>query len=124
MLISSFQTCKIYDVNKNFYAVKFDAESPDAITFQGQTFDNPDYDPARKGRNGVHKFSRFMRVGAYPTIVYLDEEMNMLTGDSGYKTASQLELLLRFFGEDKHKTVTTQEQFNAYSTGFKPTFKE
>jgi len=111
-------------INKNYYAVKFNAESPDAITFKGQTFENPDYDANRQGRNGVHQFSRYMRVSAYPTIVYLDEEMNMLIGDAGYKKAQQLELLLRFFEEDKHKEITTQEAFNSYREGFTPQFKE
>lgn len=111
-------------VNEHYYAVKFDAESPDPVVFNGQTFENPDYDPNRKGRNGVHTFSRYMRVQAYPTIVYMDEDMNMLTGDSGYKTAQQLELLLTFFEKDLHKTVSTQEEFDAYRASFSPTFSE
>ena len=111
-------------VNANFYAVKFNAESPDEVTFNGKTFSNPSYVPNKAGRNGVHEFSRYMRVRAYPTIVYIDEELNMLHGDAGYKTAQQLELLLKFFKEDKHETIKTQEEFNAYRDSFSPQFKE
>ena len=125
MMKNTFSNPDLIDyVNTHYYAVKFDAESPDEITFNGKTFKNPNYVPNKAGRNGVHEFSRFMRVSAYPTIIYIDEDLNMLTGDKGYKTAQQLELLLRFFKEDKHKTVTTQEEFNTYRDSFTPSFKE
>lgn len=124
MMANTFTNPDLIDyVNKNFYAVKFDAESPDAITFKGTTYDNPDYDPNRRGRNGVHKFSRFMRVQAYPTIVYLDEDLNLLTADAGYKTPQQLELFLKFFANDTYKEVSTQEEWQAYQSGFVPSFK-
>jgi thioredoxin-related protein len=125
MMANTFSNPDVIDyVNKNYYAVKFDAESPDAISFKGEAFDNPDYDPNRKGRNGVHKFSRYMRVNAYPTIVYMDEECNFLTSDAGYKTPKQIELMLRFFVEDRYKDVKTQEEWSAYQNNFVPAFKE
>lgn len=125
MMANTFTNPDLIDyVNEHYYAVKFDAESPDPITFNGQTFENPDYDPNRKGRNAVHQFARYMKVSAYPTILYLDEDLNFLTPDRGYKTAQQMEILLKFFATDGHKTVTTQEQWDAYQAEFKPEFKE
>jgi hypothetical protein len=47
-----------------------------------------------------------------------------LTAVKGYKTPQQLELLMRFFAEDGHKQVTTQEEFNAYRSAFVPSFGE
>lgn len=111
-------------VNENYYAVKFNAESPDPLVFNGETYENPDYDPARRGRNGVHQFARFMQIQAYPTIMYLDEDLNFLMPDKGYKTPQQMEILLKFFGQDTHKVVVTQEQWNEYQTEFKPEFVE
>jgi hypothetical protein len=35
-----------------------------------------------------------------------------------------MELLLKFFAEDTHKSVTTQEQFNEFRNEFKPEFTE
>lgn len=125
MMANTFTNPDLIDyVNEHYYAVKFNAESPDAIVFNGETYENPDYDPARKGRNGVHQFARYMQVRAYPTIMYVDENLNFLTPDTGYKTATQMELLLKFFAEDKHKTVTTQEQFDEFRSDFKSEFVE
>ena len=125
MMKNTFTNPDLIDyVNEHYYAVKFNAESPDAIVFNGETYENPDYDPARKGRNGVHQFARYMQVKAYPTIMYLDEELNFLAPDTGYKTAPQMELLMKFFAGDHHKTITTQEEFNEYRAEFEPVFKE
>lgn len=109
-------------INTHFYAVKFDAESADAVTFKGQFFENPDYNPNATGRNGVHQFSRALQVRAYPTIVYMDEELNIIAPISGYRTPPQLELYLRLVAENAYKTVTTDDQWQAYQANFKPTF--
>ena len=34
-------------VNKNYYAVKFNAEGNETVNFSGKTFDHPQYDPAK-----------------------------------------------------------------------------
>lgn len=109
-------------INTNYYAVKFDAESPDEVSFKGQSFSNPDYVPNKAGRNGVHQLSRYWSVRAYPTIVYMDEDLNILAPISGYKTPQQLELHLKFFAQDGHKSVKTQEQWQEYQASFKPEF--
>lgn len=109
-------------INANFYAVKFDAESPDAVTFKGQMFENPDYNPETKGRNGVHQFSRALQVRAYPTIVYLDEGLNVIAPISGYRTPPQLELYLKLVAEEAYKTVVTEDDWAEYQANFKPTF--
>jgi len=111
-------------INENYYAVKFNAESPDAVQFNGQTFENPTYDPNKRGRNGVHQFSRYMQVSAYPTVLYLDEDLNLLHRDKGYKTPSQIEIFLKFFKQEDYKRVTTTEQWQEYQANFIPTFKD
>jgi thioredoxin-related protein len=98
--------------------VKFDAESPDPVTFQGTEFTNPNYDPNRRGRNGVHELSRALKVSAYPTIVYMDEKANVIAPISGYKQPAQLELYLKFFheawkqGVDQTTWETYRDNFN------------
>ncbi len=111
-------------VNDNFYAIKFDAESPDPVTFNGKTFENPTYDPNKRGRNGVHQFSRYMQVSAYPTVLYLDEDLNLLYADKGYKTPSQIELYLKFFNNEDYKKINTTEQWTEYQNNFTPSFKD
>ncbi len=108
-------------INANYYAVKFDAEGPDPVEFKGKTFSNPTYVPNRPGRNGVHELSRAFQVRAYPTIVYLDEELEMIAPISGYKSPQQLELYLKFF-KDAWAPGTTQEQWDAFQASFTSTF--
>jgi len=125
MTKNTFHNADVADyINENFYAVKFNAESPDPVTFKGQTFENPTYDPNKRGRNGVHQFSRAMKVSAYPTVLYLDSELNLLFADKGYKTATQIELYLKFFNQEDYKKVTTTEDWTAYQNNFTPTFKD
>lgn len=111
-------------VNKNYYAVKFNAEGNTIVRFKGQTYANPDYNPAlAKRRNSAHELSRYLKIQAFPTIVFLDEEANVIFPLKGYKTPKQMELYLKMFGIDKHKELDTQEKFNTYYKAFKYEFK-
>ena len=123
---NTFQNPDVVDyMNKNYYAVKFNAEGNDTVDFQDKTFTNPNYDPAKANRrNSPHEFARFLKVKAYPTMVFFDEEANYITPISGYLKPQQLELYLKMFKADAHKDMDTQEKFNAYYKAFKPTFKE
>ena len=111
-------------VNEHFYAVKFNAEGNAKITYKDQTFTNPSYDATKANRrNSNHEFSRYLKVRAYPTMVFFDEQANFITPVTGYLKPQQLELYLKLFKSDKYKEMKTQEQFKEYSEAFKPTFK-
>jgi len=111
-------------VNENFYAVKFDAEGNDVVNFNGKDYTNPSYDPAKaKRRNSVHQLTRLFGVNAYPTIVYLDEDTEVIQPIKGYQTPVQIELYLKMFASDDYKDLTTQDEFNAYYLAFKSEFK-
>ena len=74
-------------VNDNFYAVKFDAEGNEKITYKGKTYGNPQYDPAKdKSRNAAHELAYYLGVQAYPTIIFMDEQTNVLSPVRGYQT--------------------------------------
>jgi thioredoxin-related protein len=111
-------------INQYFYAVKFNAEGNSKLTYNGKTYGNPNYkEELANRRNGVHEFTYYLRVNSYPTVVYFDEKGNLLTSIIGYKTPQEIELFLKLFGEDKHKELKTQEDFNNYATTFVPKFK-
>lgn len=111
-------------VNEHYYAVKFNAEGDSEITFKGKTYSNPNYDPAKASRrNSAHELTRYFGVRAYPTVIFLDENLEFLAPIRGYKNPQQLELYLKLFKNDDHKNLTTQEAFNEYYEAFKPTFK-
>lgn len=112
-------------VNEHYYAVKFNAEGNATVKFKDKTLTNPDYDPEKANRrNSPHEFSRFLRVSGYPTIAFLDEDLNVIAPIVGYQKPQQLELYLKLFEGDKYKEIETQEQFNKYYEVFKPTFLE
>ena len=111
-------------INKNFYAVKFNAEGNESVNYQGKTYTNPNYDPAKANRrNSPHLFSRFMDVRAYPTVLFLDESGKLINKVKGYRTPQQMEPFLKLFGTDLWKSITTQEAYQEYMDSFKPQFK-
>lgn len=123
MMANTFTNPDVIDyLNANYYSVKFDAESSDPVTFQGNTYTNPNYVPNKPGgRNGVHQFSQAMGVRAYPTLVFLDEKAAVIAPISGYKTPPQLELYLRFF-EDAYTPSVEQSDWEAYQNAFEPSW--
>lgn len=110
-------------VNKNYYAVKFNAEGNINVTFNNKSFSNPNFDITRKGRNSQHQLAQYFGIQAYPTIVFLDEKGSLIAPIKGYHTPNQLEMFLKLFATNKYKEVTTQEQFQQYQKEFKPEFK-
>lgn len=109
-------------VNKHFYAVKFNAEGNDTVAFRGQTFTNPNYDPNKvNGRNGTHDFAAIAAVQgrlSYPTIVYLDEQLDILSPVPGYIKAPEIEPILRFFAENIYLTQKWEEYHGAFEGRF------
>jgi thioredoxin-related protein len=111
-------------VNKNYYAVKFNGEGNDVITFNGNTFKNPGYQASRaNSRNSAHQLASYLQISAYPTIVFFDEKGAVIAPIRGYQTPPQLELYLKMFKQDEHKTIDSQEKFSTYAAAFKPQFK-
>ncbi len=110
-------------INKNFYAVKFNAEGDSSVAFKGQTFTNPNFDPAReRSRNSQHQLASYFGVHAYPTVLFLDENANLLTPVKGFYRPKQLEIFLKVFATNDYKTVTTKEQWVDYQKNFQPEF--
>lgn len=103
-------------INTHFYAVKFDAESRKQISFQGKKFN---YSTA--GRRGRHELATmFMqdneKVG-YPTLVFLDEEMEIIQAVPGYRSREEFEIIVTYFAEEHYKTTPWSE----YEEAYKPT---
>jgi thioredoxin-related protein len=107
-------------INQNYYAVKFNAEGSEDVTFLGTTYTNPQYDPARgNGRNGTHEFTMAVapvngRV-AYPTIVYMDESFKILSPVQGYMQPDQIMPILHFFGDNAYLDQSWSDYSTSYS---------
>lgn len=105
-------------INKNFYAVKFNAEGPKPVNILGKTFENPNYDPNKRGRNGTHQLTRAIanvngRV-AYPTVVYMDKNFNIITPVQGFMRPKQIEPILHFVVDEAYK----DQEWEAYQESF------
>jgi thioredoxin-related protein len=111
-------------VNENYYPVKFNAEGPEEIDFKGQLFKNPQYDPEKKTRrNSPHQLARALKITGYPSLVFFDEEANLIAPIPGYRTPQQLELYLKLFAEDEYKKMTSKEAFADYQENFEGSFE-
>lgn len=111
-------------INEHFYAVKFNAEGDSEVNFKGRKFTNPRYDPAKANkRNYPHQLSQYFKVNAYPTVVFLDEEGNLITQVKGYQTPQQIELYLKMFANNDYLNIKTQEEFQKYYEAFQSQFK-
>lgn len=112
-------------INKNYYAVKLNAEGNGKITFKGNIFTNPGYNPKKaNSRNTSHQLAQYFGVRAYPTILFLDEQANFIGPVPGYKTPRQLELFLKLFKTDDYKTIKEQNDWATYQSNFKYEFVE
>jgi thioredoxin-related protein len=102
-------------LNEEFYAVKFNAEQKEDITFQGHTFK---FIPS--GRNGYHQLAAALLNNqlSYPTVVFLDEEFKMIQPLPGYQEAPEFHKIIQFIGEDHYKTVTWKDWQGTYKSPF------
>jgi thioredoxin-related protein len=78
-------------VNKNFYAVKLDAETKEEILLNGKTY-------RFVANQGVNELAAELLQGkmGYPSTVYLDEKFNMITPVMGYYDTKKFDNLLHF----------------------------
>lgn len=94
-------------VNKNFYAVKLDAEMKETINWRDKEFK---YIPDA-GRRGIHTLAYSLLEGqmGYPTIVYLDENVDRIFISPGYKQSDALMKEMKFAFEEHYKTTSWEE---------------
>ena len=97
-------------LNKNFYAVKLDAEMKEDVNFNGHVFN---FIP-NAGRRGVHTLAYSLLEGkmSYPSIVFLDENVERIMVSKGYKGPEDFIKELKYTAGD-HYTKTTLANYKA-----------
>ncbi|NNK76435.1 MAG: DUF255 domain-containing protein [Maribacter sp.] len=92
----------------NFYMVKMDGEGKEPIEFKGKT-----YNFVPSGRKGYHEFAAALMQGrmSYPTTIFLDEKLNMLSPVPGYKKPKPFLNIARYFGDN----IYLEKDWQAYS---------
>ncbi|HRN93912.1 MAG: DUF255 domain-containing protein [Chitinophagales bacterium] len=98
-------------VNENYYAIKFNAEQKTPITFNGK-----EYKFVGQGSRGYHELAAFILNNkmSYPTTVYLDEKLNILSPVPGYLEAPTFEMILTFFASEAYKTTPWEQYQNTF----------
>lgn len=95
-------------LNDNFYPVKFDAETFDSVSFNGYSFKNKN---APGTNRPVHDFAVSILDGklVYPSIVFLNEQIQRIQVVTGYYQAAQFEPLMKYFGSGKYKDMKYED---------------
>ncbi|NIJ46118.1 uncharacterized protein YyaL (SSP411 family) [Wenyingzhuangia heitensis] len=99
-------------INQNYYAVKFDAEQKEPITFNGQTFKY-----ITSGRRGHHEFAEVILKGqlSYPSTVFFNKEEKVVYVAPGYLKKPVMEKLINFM----HQEVYLTKDWDTFEQGFK-----
>jgi thioredoxin-related protein len=100
-------------INEHFYAVKFDAQYAEEIIYQEKTYGN-----IKTGKKRYHELAvEFLRGKmSYPTVVFLDENMNLIQSIIGYKPPKQFEKIATYFGHDYYRKTP----WSKYQKVFRP----
>ena len=100
-------------INKNFYAVKLNAESKESVTFQGTT-----YKYMEQGGKGYQELAVGLLNGqmSFPSIAYLNEDLQLLTIVAGYQTPQVIEPLLNFIVENKFTSQTLADSQKTFQS--------
>lgn len=96
-------------VNKNYYAVKMNAEKRDNIIFADKL-----YKFNEQGKS--HELAIELMSGrmSYPTTVYLDEKLKVIQAVPGFYEAKDFDALIHYFAENQYK----KEKWETYKANF------
>ena len=110
----TFQHPKIAEyINKNFYPVKFDAQYAEEVIFKDKTYGN-----VKNGKKRYHELAIELLRGkmSYPTVVFLDEKMELIQAIVGFKSPRQFEKIATYFGSDYYRKTPWSAFQKSYKT--------
>lgn len=94
----------IKHINANYYFVKLNAEQKQEIIYKDKVFKfKEEY---KSNELAVSLLNGQM---SYPSTVFLDENMNLLTVVPGYLTPKEMNPILKYFGENIYKEKNWKE---------------
>ncbi len=104
-------------INDNFYAVKFDAETKDSVKFDKYIFVSSD----NSNPKAPHQFAASILDNqlAYPSIVFLNNQIQRLDILKGFMPAKNFEPILNYYGSGDYQKVKWEE----YEKSFVSTLK-
>lgn len=89
-------------VNEHFYPVRFNAEQAEQVEFKSRV-----YKSTKTGGRSQHELAAEWLQGrmTFPTVVFLDENLNLIQPIAGYQPADKLLVIMQYFATDSHKTT-------------------
>lgn len=104
-------------VNSNFYAVKLNAETKETLKFKGK-----DYEFVKGKKRGHNLLAKELLKGrlSYPTISFLDEDLNLINAFPGYKSPQDFDALMNFINKNEFDKMG----FTQYKASFKSNIPE
>ena len=110
---ATYENAEVVDyINKNYHAVKFNAEQREDVVVKGRTFKF-----VAQGRRGYHELAAGMLQGklSYPATVFLDRNFDMLTNIPGYQPPNSMMAFLSYFKDELYtKQVSLQSYLDNY----------
>jgi len=93
-------------LDENYYCVKLDGEEKDLIKYKGKEFKF-----VNTGRRGYNEIAYALLNGkmSYPSLVVLNENLDILQIFPGYKSAKDLLPIVTFLGEDIFKNKNWED---------------
>lgn len=94
-------------INTHYYLVKLKPEADKNIIFKGKTYSikTYNYTNSSKTRKVNELAVKLINVDfIYPSLVFLDEQLNVITVFNGYKTPQELDPIVTFFASNSYKT--------------------
>jgi len=100
-------------MNQKYYCVKLDAEQKADIKLGNDT-----YKYVAQGNRGYHEAAAALLQGkmSYPTVVFLDEQFNMIQPLPGYQDAANFHRIALFFGENYYKKLRWEQYLAKYDS--------
>lgn len=102
-----FHNTEIADyINRNFYPVKFNAETKSTVMFKGKPFNF-----IKDENYFVNELAPYLLNGrmSYPGIVIFDESANVVNVRNGYMEPVYLELVINYYGSNSYKQMKLED---------------
>jgi thioredoxin-related protein len=104
-------------INESYYAVKFDAETKESITINDK-----EYNYVKNGKRGYHELAAELLRGkmSYPSIVFLNEKLELIQPIPGYQNSENLEMIISYFAGNFHESTPWRRYTQEYKRKSNP----
>ena len=104
-------------INENFYAVKFDAESKDSVKFDKYSFASTD----ATNPKAPHQFAASILDNqlAYPSIVFLNNQIQRLDILKGFMAPKNFEPILNYYGSGDYQKIKWEDYQKTFVSAIK-----